>query len=63
MLLRNAVVAVADAGAAIQLSKTSDGGALVIHVYDGANKVDEYPRRVDEVEDTLRWLVNMFTDD
>jgi hypothetical protein len=62
-VLRDALVAVADSGAAIQFSKTSDGGALVIHIYDGANKVDEYPRTVDETEKTLRWLVDMFTDD
>jgi hypothetical protein len=62
-LIRDAIVAVCGAGAAIQLSETSDGGALSIRVYDGDNAVKEYPHTVDEAEKTLTWLVGMFSGD
>lgn len=59
-LLRNAVCAVADNGAAILLGKTSDGGALSIKVFDGNDKVEEWPHSVADCESTLRWLIEMF---
>jgi hypothetical protein len=62
-LLRDAVVAVTDAGAAFLISTTTDRGALSITVLDGNDKIREYPHNVDEAELTLRWLVSMFASD
>lgn len=59
-LLRDAIVAVADNGAAIMLGRTSDGGALSITVLDGQDKIREWPHSVDDCETTLRWLIDMF---
>jgi hypothetical protein len=62
-LLRDAICAVTGRGAAIMLSRTSDGGALSITVLDGGERIKEYPRDADECEATLRWLVDMFSSD
>jgi hypothetical protein len=62
-LLRDAVVAVADKGAAIQFGKTSDGGALSVRVYDGNDALKDYPRSLEDVEKSLRWVVSMYSDD
>lgn len=62
-ILRDAICAVTGRGAAIMLSRTSDGGALSITVLDGSERIKEYPRDSDECEATLRWLVDMFSDD
>ena len=62
-LLRDAICAVTGRGAAIMLSRTSDGGALSITVLDGGERIKEYPRDSDECEQTLKWLVDMFSDD
>lgn len=62
-LLRDAICAVTGRGAAIMLSRTTDGGALSITVLDGGERIKEYPRDVDECEQTLRWLVDMFSSD
>lgn len=62
-LLRDAICAVTGRGAAIMLSRTTDGGALSITVLDGGERIKEYPRDSDECEATLRWLVDMFSSD
>lgn len=62
-LLRDAICAVTGRGAAIMLSRTTDGGALSITVLDGSERIKEYPRDSDECEATLRWLVDMFSGD
>lgn len=59
-ILRDAIVSVCDNGAAIILGKTTDGGALSITVLDGNDKIREWPHTVEETENTLRWLVDMF---
>lgn len=62
-ILRDAICAVTSRGAAIMLSRTSDGGALSITVLDGSERIKEYPRDADECEQTLKWLVDMFSGD
>lgn len=62
-LLRDTVCAVCDAGAAILLSRTSDGGAFSITVMDGNERIREYPNSIEDAESVCRWLVNMFAAD
>jgi len=50
------VTTVTEAGAAVMLSVTSDGGALAITVLDGDSKVKEYPRSETEVHNFALWL-------
>lgn len=62
-VLRNAIVAVTDAGAAIQLGRTSDGGALTIYVYDGDRRIREWPHEAEKAEGVLKWLTDMYSVD
>ena len=62
-VLRDAIVSVCDNGAAIILGKTTDGGALSITVLDGNDKIREWPHSIEDTENTLRWLVDMFAAD
>lgn len=55
-IVSSLVVAVTAAGAAVMLSKTSDGGALAITVLDGDSKLKEYPRTETEVSNFVLWL-------
>ncbi len=45
-----------DAGAAIMLGRTSDGGALSVCILDGDAKIKEYFREPEEVERFVSWL-------
>lgn len=47
--VRNAVVAVIGAGAALMFGLTSDGGALVITVLDGDDRYKEYLHEGEEI--------------
>lgn len=62
-LLRDTVVAVTDAGAAILLGRTSDGGALSLQVLDGDERIKEYPHSSDDAEAYLRWILAMYSTD
>jgi hypothetical protein len=62
-LLRDAIVSICDNGAAVIFGKTTDGGALSITVLDGNDKIREWPHSIEDVENTLRWLVDMFSTD
>lgn len=62
-LLRDTVVAITENGAAVLLGRTSDGGAFTVQVYDGNDKISEYPHTVEELEAVLRWLCSMFSAD
>lgn len=55
-IIASLITTVTDAGAAIMLSKTSDGGALALTVLDGESKVKEYPRTETEVHNFGLWL-------
>jgi len=62
-LLRDALVAITDSGAAVLFGRTSDGGALTIQVYDGQERIREYPHTAEEAEGVLSWLRDMFSAD
>jgi len=62
-LLRDAIVAITDAGGAFLIGRTSDGGALSMQVLDGDERIKEYPHTVDECEALLRWLISMYSSD
>lgn len=62
-LLRDTVVSVTNAGAAILLGRTSDGGAFTIQVYDGNERIREWPHTSEEAEAVLTWLRDMFSSD
>jgi hypothetical protein len=62
-LLRDTIVAVTDAGAAILLSRTADRGAFSVQVYDGNERIREWPHTVEELESVLGWLRDMFASD
>lgn len=61
-LLRDAIVACTDHGAAIMLGRTSDGGALSCIILDGDNKVKQYPNSVESAEELLREVVSYYTE-
>lgn len=61
--LRDCICAVTDAGAAIMLGRTSDGGALSITVLDGEQRIREWPHSAEELGKTLSWLTKMFAAD
>lgn len=58
--IRDAVVAVAAAGASILLGRTSDGGAFVVQVYDGNERLKRWPHTVEELEQDLRYISDVF---
>lgn len=62
-ILRDAVVAVAGAGASILLGRTSDGGAFVVQVYDGDERLKRWPHSVDELEQDLAYIRDVFATD
>lgn len=55
-IIASLVTTVTNAGAAVMLSKTSDGGALAITVLDGDSKLKEYPRSETDVNNFVLWL-------
>jgi hypothetical protein len=61
--IRDVVVAVTHAGAAIMFGRTSDKGAFSITVLDGDERIREWPHTVEECESTIRWLLDMFATD
>jgi len=62
-VLRDAVVSVTNAGAAILFGRTSDGGAFSIQVYDGQERIREWPHSTEELESVLKWLRDMYSTD
>lgn len=56
-LLLAVVLWMSEAGAAVRLGKTSDGGALAIGLYDGSEKRTEYLRPADNVNEFLLELL------
>lgn len=55
-IIASLIATVTNAGAAVMLSKTSDGGALAITILDGDSKLKEYPRSETEVNNFTLWL-------
>lgn len=55
-LLQNAVDAVVEAGAALLLSRTSDGGALVLQVWATEARYKLYPATVTELDEALKLI-------
>lgn len=51
--LQGAIVAATEDGAAVLLSKTSDGGALVLHILTGTSRHKLYPASVAELHEAL----------
>ncbi len=45
-----------DAGAAIMLGRTSDGGALSVCILDGDAKIKDYFREPEEIDTFVSWL-------
>lgn len=56
--LMAAIVAVTGDGAAILLSRTSDGGALVIRVIDGNTSTPFYPSNAGALNEVLSMIVD-----
>lgn len=54
--LLEAVAAVTADGAALLLSRTSDGGALVLQVWNGDGRHKLYPATVSELNEALRLI-------
>lgn len=61
--IRDAVVAVGDAGASILLGRTSDGGAFVVQVYDGDDRLRRWPHSVEELESDLSYICDVYGTD
>lgn len=61
--IRDVVVAITNAGAAIMFGRTSDKGAFSITVLDGDERIREWPHTAEECESTIRWLLDMFATD
>jgi len=59
-LVKQAIHATLNLGAAIMFSVTRDGGALVITILDGDNRKKVYPTNVAEVTQALEDLVASF---
>lgn len=59
-LIRDALVSVCDNGASIMFSRTSDGGALGVRVFDGDQILKEYPHTVEEAAQVLGYLVDVY---
>lgn len=57
--LTAAAAAVTEDGAALLLSKTSDGGALLIQVLDGASKPKWYPASRQDLHEVLHLLTEV----
>lgn len=55
-LLADAIVSVTGDGAALLLSKTSDGGALSLTILDGTHRLKWYPASEPELRDILEML-------
>lgn len=58
--IRDAIVAITDAGCAIMFGRTSDKGALSILVLDGDKRIREWPHTADEADQILDWLADQF---
>lgn len=58
-LLAGAIVAATDDGAAVLLSKTSDGGALCLQVWNGAGRHKLYPARAAEAVEGLQLIYEL----
>lgn len=58
-LLISAVAAATEDGAALLLSKTSDGGALSIHVLAGDSTHKLYPATTDELSEALQLILKI----
>lgn len=56
-LLRAAVAAVTEDGAALLLTKTSDGGALCLQVWAGTNRHKLYPVTALELTEALQVVI------
>lgn len=61
MLLRDAILAAIQSGAAVQLSLTRDWGALVVTVLDGNDRHKVYPTDAGEITQTLIDLRESYT--
>lgn len=55
-LLKAALVSATEDGAALLLSKTSDGGALAIHVLHGTSRSKLYPASAQELKEALQLI-------
>lgn len=55
-MLQDALVSVTGDGAALLLSKTSDGGALSLTILDGTHRLKWYPASEPELRDILEML-------
>jgi len=61
-LLRGAVDSVAKAGGAIMFGITADGGAYSLCLLQGDQKVKEYPHSTEELNETLRGMIQWYVD-
>lgn len=55
-ILKAAIVSATEDGAALLLSKTSDGGALAIHVLHGTSRSKLYPASAQELKEALQLI-------
>lgn len=58
-LLREAIASATEDGAALLVSKTSDGGALTIHVLAGGTTHKLYPATEQELSEALQLIVKI----
>lgn len=58
-LLRSAAAAVTEDGAALLLTKTSDGGALCIQVWTGTDRHKLYPASATELREALQLIIEI----
>lgn len=58
-LLKAAIAAATEDGAALLLSKTSDGGALCIQLLHGTSRSKLYPSSADELKEALQLIYQM----
>lgn len=56
-LLRAAIAAVTEDGAALLLTKTSDGGALCLQVWTSAGRHKLYPATIQELTEALQVVI------
>lgn len=60
--LQAAIAAVTEDGAAVLLSKTSDGGALVVQVWNGSGRHKLYPTTMAELTEALSLITEIALD-
>lgn len=58
--LKATIVSVTEAGGALMFSRTMDGGALVLSVYNGDDRTKEYVTEQGDIPQLLAWVLETY---